>query len=199
MRIPLLKKIVVILNIPRLLFHILFFYVHYDICKEDVRVAMILRHWENTPTMGFLYLLVFDKTFRNLFYYRIGNAKYLMWYWLRPHPCFTLATDMKVAPGFQCVHPFATIVNADSIGKNFSVKHCVTVGNKVGGSTNRPKIGENVTIHCNAVVVGNITIGDNVVIGSGTVLTKSVPDNCEVVGNPAFILRRNGVLVKEKL
>lgn len=200
MSIPLLKRIIVIINIPRLLFHILFFYFHYNVCIEDVRLAMNLRHWRHTSsTIGFLYLLVFDKTFRNLFYYRIGNAKYLMWYWLKPHPSFTLATDMKVAPGFLCIHPFATIINAESIGKNFSVKHCVTVGNKIGGNANRPKIGENVTIHCNAVVVGDITIGNNVVIGSGTILYKSVPDNCEVVGNPAFILRRNGVLVKEKL
>lgn len=196
---PLSKFIISLLNLPRLLLHIIFFYKHYEVCKEDVRVGMELRHWECAPLKGFIYLLVFDKTFRNLFYYRIGGAKYLMWYWLKPHPCFTLATDMKVDPGFQCVHPFASIINADSIGKNFSVKHCVTVGNKVGGSTNRPKIGDNVTIHCNAVVVGDITIGNNVVIGSGTVLTKSVPDNCEVVGNPAIILRRDGVLVKEKL
>ena len=196
---PLSKFIISIVNLPRLILHVLFFYMYYNVCKEDVRVGMELRHWKCSPLKGFIYLLVFDKTFRNLFYFRIGNAKYFMWYWLWPHPCFTMATDMIVAPGFQCVHPFSTIVNAERIGKNFSVKHCVTVGNKIGGTLNRPKIGDNVTIHCNTVVVGNISIGDNVVIGSGTVLTKSVPDNCEVVGNPAYILRRNGIMVKEKL
>lgn len=55
------------------------------------------------------------------------------------------------------------------------------------------------TIHCNSVIVGNIIIGNNVVIGAGTVLTKSVPDNCVVVGNPAFILRENGNKVNKKL
>lgn len=200
MKMPTLKYLIAILNLPRLLLHILFFYLHYDVCKEDVRVAMNLRHWGNTPPLkGFLYLLVFDKTFRNLFYYRIGNAKYLMWYWLKPHPSFTLATDMKVAPGFLCIHPFATIVNADSIGKNFSVKHCVTVGKKGGIGKDRPTIGKNVTINCNTVVVGDIIIGDNVVIGAGTVLTKSVPANCTVIGNPAFIMKRDGKAVKEKL
>lgn len=67
------------------------------------------------------------------------------------------------------------------------------------GGENRPTIGNNVTIHCNSVIVGNIIIGNNVVIGAGTVLTKSVPDNCVVVGNPAFILRENGNKVNKKL
>lgn len=198
---PISKYIIALFNIPRLLLHILFFYINYDVCKEDVRVGMELRHWSCSPLKGFIYLLVFDKTYRNLFYFRIGKAKYLMWYWLKPHPCFTLASDMKVSSGFQCVHPFATIVNAESIGENFSVKNCVTIGNKNGEGEfdGRPRIGKNVCIHCNSVVVGNITIGDNVVIGSGTVLFKSVPDNCVIVGNPAFILKKNGVIVKEKL
>lgn len=98
-----------------------------------MRVGMRLRGWQSSPFKGFIYLLVFDKTFRNLFYYRIGKAKYLMSYLLLPHPCFTLATDMKIGKGFQCVHPFASIVNAESIGCNFSIKQCVTVGNKGGG------------------------------------------------------------------
>ena len=199
MKMPTIKYLIALLNLPRLLLHLIFFYKHYDVCKEDVRVGIKQREWECSPFKGFIYLLVFDKTFRNLFYWRIGNAKYLMWYWLKPHPCFTLATDMKVAPGFLCIHPFATTVNANSIGEKFTVKHCVTVGKKGGEGKDRPTIGKNVTINCNSVVVGDISIGDNVVIGAGTVLTKSVPANCTVVGNPAFILKRDGKIVKEKL
>lgn len=75
-----------------------------------------------------------------------------------------------------------------------SIKHCVTVGRKGNG---RATIGSIVTINCNAVVVGDITIGDKVVIGAGTILTKSVPANCTVVGNPAFIFKRDGKIVKE--
>lgn len=203
--IPKSKLIIAVINIPRLLLHILFFYKHIGVCKEDVRVAMNLRGWDCNVFCGFIYLLVFDKTYRNLFYFRIGKAKYLMWYWLKPHPCFTLATDMKVSPGFLCIHPFSTIINADYIGTNFSVKHSVTVGRRMSSCTNgdkgrnRPIFGNNVTIHCNAVIIGGITIGDNVEIGAGTVLTKSVPSNCTIVGNPAMILKRNGVIVKEKL
>ena len=58
---------------------------------------------------------------------------------------------------------------------------------------------DNVSINANSVVIGKITIGDNVVVGAGSVVTKSVPDNCVVVGNPAFILKENGITVKRPL
>ena len=46
-----------------------------------------------------------------------------------------------------------------------------------------------------AIIIGNVHIGSNVKIGAGTVLTKSVPDNCTVVGNPAKIIMKDGVRV----
>lgn len=41
-------------------------------------------------------------------------------------------------------------------------------------------------------VIGNINIGNNVTIGAGSVVIKSIPDNCVVVGNPARIVKKNG-------
>lgn len=194
---PLINFIITILNLPRLVFHILAFFLFYSQCKQDVEVAIKHREYNISVFWGFCYLLVFDKMFRNLFYKRIGKAKYLMWYWLWPHPSFTLASNMEIGHSFLCIHPFATIVNADKIGNNFSIRNNSTIGNNKRGE--RPIIGNNVTINANSVVIGKISIGDNVIIGAGTVLTKSVPPNCTVVGNPAYILRENGILVKKKL
>ncbi|WP_205524643.1 sugar O-acetyltransferase [Paenibacillus sp. ALJ109b] len=50
-------------------------------------------------------------------------------------------------------------------------------------------IGNNVWIGGRAVINPGITIGDNVVIASGAVVTKDVPDNMIVGGNPARIIR----------
>lgn len=50
-------------------------------------------------------------------------------------------------------------------------------------------IGDNVWIGENAVILPNVGIGDNVIIGANTVVTKSVPDNVVVVGNPARIIK----------
>ena len=41
----------------------------------------------------------------------------------------------------------------------------------------------------NATVVGDIHIGSNVIIDAGSVVTKDIPDNVVVVGNPAKVIR----------
>ena len=53
-------------------------------------------------------------------------------------------------------------------------------------------IGENVWIGANAVVLPGITIGDNSVIGAGSVVTKDIPPNVIAVGNPCRVLREIG-------
>ena len=50
-------------------------------------------------------------------------------------------------------------------------------------------IGQRCFIGANAIVMCGITIGDEVVVGSGAVVTKDVPNNSIVVGNPARIIR----------
>lgn len=51
-------------------------------------------------------------------------------------------------------------------------------------------IGNNVWIACNAVVIGGVTIGDNVVIGAGSVVTKDIPSGYLAYGNPCRPVRR---------
>jgi serine O-acetyltransferase len=64
------------------------------------------------------------------------------------------------------------------------------------GQTNRgknkgtPTIGNKVWIGTNAVIVGNIRIGDNVMIAPNAFVNISVPSNSLVIGNPASILHR---------
>ncbi|MEG3179117.1 acyltransferase [Sphingomonas sp. LT1P40] len=52
-------------------------------------------------------------------------------------------------------------------------------------------IGEWCVIGIGAVIMGGVRIGDQVVVGSGAVVTKDVPSNCIVAGNPARIVREN--------
>lgn len=65
------------------------------------------------------------------------------------------------------------------------------------------KVGENVFIGVNSILLPGITINNNVIIGAGSVVTRDVPSNCIVGGNPAKILRenvkigKNGQLIKE--
>lgn len=58
---------------------------------------------------------------------------------------------------------------------------------------NKPvHIGGNVWIGANAVVLPGVTIGDNTVIGAGSVVTKNIPANVIAVGNPCRVLRPIG-------
>lgn len=52
-------------------------------------------------------------------------------------------------------------------------------------------IGKKCFIGANAIIMCGIKIGDNVIIGSGAIVTKDIPSNCISVGNPAKILRTN--------
>ena len=56
-----------------------------------------------------------------------------------------------------------------------------------------PKVGDNVVICTGAKLIGNITIGNNVIIGAGAVVVKDVPDNAVVGGVPAKILSMDGM------
>ncbi|GEO77755.1 galactoside O-acetyltransferase [Companilactobacillus mindensis DSM 14500] len=53
-------------------------------------------------------------------------------------------------------------------------------------------IGKNCWLGTGVIVLPGITIGDNVVVGAGSIVTKDLPDNVVAVGNPAHILRKIG-------
>ena len=50
-------------------------------------------------------------------------------------------------------------------------------------------IGENVFIGCNALILKGVHVGNNSVVGAGSVVTKDVPANCIVGGNPAKVIK----------
>lgn len=50
-------------------------------------------------------------------------------------------------------------------------------------------VGKRCFIGVNAIVMPGVRIGDEVIVGSGTIITKDVPSHCIVVGNPARIIK----------
>lgn len=50
-------------------------------------------------------------------------------------------------------------------------------------------IGERCFIGANAIIMAGVKIGDEVIVGSGAVVTKDVPSNCIVAGNPAKVIK----------
>lgn len=74
------------------------------------------------------------------------------------------------------------------VGRASVIYHQVTIGSK--DNETAPTIGDNVTIYPGAKIIGNITIGNNVIIGANAVVTKSFPDNCIVGGVPAKVIKK---------
>ncbi|MGH8659084.1 MAG: serine O-acetyltransferase [Gammaproteobacteria bacterium] len=96
------------------------------------------------------------------------------------------------------------IANA-TMGENCIVYQGVAVGHLrhfrgPGRSKGRaaPRIGNNVYIASGAKVLGDVVIGDNVVVGANSLVITSVPDNCTVLGVPARIIARNNRWIAEK-
>lgn len=82
------------------------------------------------------------------------------------------------------------------IEDNVFVGPCVTFANdKYPRSKQYPEtfpktiIKKGASIGANATILPSIVIGENAMIGAGSVVTKDVPNNAVVVGNPAKIIR----------
>ena len=134
-----------------------------------------------------LFFLHNNAYFRSLFYYRIGPVWSLIIDWYRPgDKYFQISYTTKIGKGLLVAHPYATVINAESIGVNFSCIHCTTLGAKESG---RPTIGNNVSLGANVTIIGPVRVGNNVIVGAGSVVVKDVPDNCVVAGNPAKVIR----------
>ena len=192
----------VIRDYLRLTGSLIFFFLyipHLSICLiggdkrmifSDVSIIMSRQNIVVNKWLGLLYLLHNNRYFRTLFYHRIGAAASMLISWIRPgYHDFLISATTKIGKSCAISHPFATVLNARSIGDNFSCRHCTTLGAK-GGKEDRPVIGNNVYLGASVTIIGDITVGDNVIIGAGSVVVKDIPSNCIAAGNPARIIRQ---------
>jgi len=108
------------------------------------------------------------------------------------HPGATLGKRVFIDHGNGVV-----IGETSIIGDNVTIYQGVTLGGTGKEKGKRhPTIGNNVVVGAHSIVLGNILIGENARIGAGAVVTKPVPPNSTVVGNPAHIIVREGKKVE---
>lgn len=99
--------------------------------------------------------------------------------------------NLKTKGPIRLYHGQGLIINPNTIIGNNCTLRCNTVIGNNGKSSKAPILGDNVDIGVNVCIIGDISIGNNVKIGAGSVVTKDIPPNCIVVGNPAKIIKRN--------
>lgn len=75
------------------------------------------------------------------------------------------------------------------IGAHTQIEVNVVIGEKQSAPGKAPVIGSHVHIGAGAVILGNVTVGDNSWIGANAVVTKNVEPNCVVGGVPARIIK----------
>lgn len=99
--------------------------------------------------------------------------------------------------GLYIGHPYCITINPHTvIGKNVNIHKGVTIGQENRGKRKgAPTIGDEVWIGVNATIVGNITIGNDVLIAPNTYVNSDIPSHSIVYGNPCLIkYRENATL-----
>lgn len=168
-------------------------------------IDLDLRRWSqaflelpegNADVRTFLILMVRFPEYRTLFYHRLGAAAGLVRFLCPPMESLVLVCD-DIGPGLIIQHGVASIIVAERIGAYCWINQQVTLG--TGPRRGFPILGDNVRIAPGAKVLGNVRIGDRSIVGANSVVTKDVPPRVTVVGVPAYIMRRDGVRVREEL
>ncbi|WP_119154012.1 serine O-acetyltransferase [Caldimonas tepidiphila] len=160
----------------------------------------------NLPTL--LKALVFGESYKYIFWMRTCN-------YTRSHPLLKLLAypvarlmlhrltyklgiwippGTNIGSGFYIGHFGGIIINPECvIGKNCNLSHGVTLGQaNRGRNKGTPVLGDNVYIGPGAKIVGAVRIGNNVAIGANSVVTRDVPNDAVVAGNPARVISLKG-------
>lgn len=170
-----------------------------DTIKSD-----LYRYYGKTNLLIFVKVFFLIEGFRYMFFHRIKFflSKRNPFYWL----LFLILRSYGYKYGFQIltgdigkgfyIGHFGTIIinGAVRIGKNVNVSPGVVIGQVSRGPLKGvPTIGNSVWIGSNALIVGKITVGNNVLIAPGTYVNFDVPNYSLVKGNPGVLFPSKGV------
>ena len=113
----------------------------------------------------------------------------VLWVLNRTRKRVVISYKTKIGYGLYIGHGGPIVVNPTAqIGNNVNLSQFTTIG------SNHDKaaiIGDNTYIGPNSCIIEDVVIGKNVTIGSGSVVTKNIPDNATACGNYAKVINYN--------
>lgn len=161
-----------------------------------------LKRYEDKQTLITLLKCLFKEPgFRFSFFFRIGNkcreknlklGEVIIKIIMKSKSINKLSEiriGTEIGRGLYLGH-FSTItINKKAIiGENVNIHKGVTIGQENRGKRKGyPNIGNRVYIGINSTIVGNVKIGDNVLIAPNSYVNFDVPSNSIVIGNPAIV------------
>lgn len=107
-----------------------------------------------------------------------------------------ISSKTIIGKGLYIGHPYNITINANAVlGENINIHKGVTVGQENRGiRKGTPTIGNQVWIGINSTIVGNITIGDDVLIAPNSYVNCNVPSHSIVIGNPCRIIFKDNAI-----
>lgn len=160
-----------------------------DFYRESGKWLSTINMWAKciNPNLHFIYIL--RKSRKHLktpvlnFFWKLILRHYQIKYGFQIYP------ETEIGEGFYLGHWGSLVINPKAkIGMNCNIAQGVTIGQQNRGkNAGFPVIGNEVWIGTNAVIVGSITVGNNVLVAPNSYVNFDVPDNSVVVGNPAKI------------
>lgn len=160
-----------------------------DFYRESGKWLSPFGIWKKCINPNLHYLFVLRKAQK----YQKKSVPGLFWRFILRHYQikygFQIYPETQIGEGLYLGHWGALVINPKAkIGKNCNIAQGVTIGQQNRGKNEGyPVIGDEVWIGTNAVIVGSVSIGKNVLIAPNAYVNFDVPDNSMVMGNPGKI------------
>ena len=103
-----------------------------------------------------------------------------------------ISDQTQIGGGIYIGHPYSITINPEAIiGSNCNIHRGVLIGKENRGKREgAPIIGNNVWIGINAAIVGNVNVGDDVLIAPNSYVNCDIPAHSIVLGNPCTIIHK---------
>lgn len=164
---------------------------------EDLKTKCRCYYGEVTPK-GLLKVALSDGTSANVLYrvaqklreVHLGPAAVVCSEFSKLKNGCLIGRNAEFGEGFVLMHPHGVIINSGVRGgRNVVVESGVVIGAARNGlPVQAPTLGDDVFIGAGAKILGPVKVGNNVRIGANAVVVKDVPDGATVVGIPARVL-----------